>query len=145
MCRQINGCASDVSERVQGTKGSSNCKNNILDLSGTELWKYEYPVNDDGTPGTEIKISPYDQEHIDLVTAIRNGQPFNEAENTAMSTLVAIMGRVSAYTGKEVTMDEMMNADMKLGPTVFAFGSVDVSKEVPVAGEAYIPGSEPQV
>jgi predicted dehydrogenase len=142
MCRQINGCASDVSERVQGTKGSSNCKNNILDLAGAELWKYEYPVNEDGAPGTEVKISPYDQEHIDLVTAIRNGQPFNEAENTAMSTLVAIMGRVSAYTGKEVTMDEMMNSDMKLGPAVFAFGPVDVSKEVPVAGEAYIAGSE---
>jgi predicted dehydrogenase len=142
MCRQINGCASDVSERVQGTKGTSNCKNNILDLAGAELWKYEYPVNEDGAPGTEVKISPYDQEHIDLVTAIRNGQPFNEAENTAMSTLVAIMGRVSAYTGKEVTMDEMMNSDMKLGPAVFAFGPVDVSKEVPVTGEAYIAGSE---
>jgi myo-inositol 2-dehydrogenase / D-chiro-inositol 1-dehydrogenase len=59
-----------------------------------------------------------------------------------MSTLVAIMGRVSAYTGKEVTMDEMMNSDMKLGPTVFVMGPVEVPKEVPVAGEAYVPGSE---
>ena len=59
-----------------------------------------------------------------------------------MSTLVAIMGRVSAYIGKEVTMDEMMNSDMKLGPEVFVMGPVEVPKDVPIAGEAYIPGSE---
>ncbi|HLO57903.1 MAG TPA: Gfo/Idh/MocA family oxidoreductase [Bacteroidales bacterium] len=142
MCRQINGCANNVSERIQGATGSTNCQNSILDLSGTELWKYEYPMGENGQPGTEVKISPYDQEHIDLVTAIRTGKPINEAENTAMSTLVAIMGRVSAYTGKEVTMDEMMNSDLKLGPKVYAFGPVDVSKTVPIAGEAYVPGSQ---
>jgi len=100
------------------------------------------PSSEDGQPGTEVKISPYVQEHIDLVTSIRNGKPFNEAENTAMSTLVAIMGRISAYTGKEVTMDEVMNSDLKLGPKVFTFGPVDVPKEVPIAGEAYVPGPE---
>jgi myo-inositol 2-dehydrogenase / D-chiro-inositol 1-dehydrogenase len=142
MCRQINGCANSVSEHIQGTSGSSNCRNSIVDLAGNEIWKYEYPAGEDGQPATEVKISPYVQEHIDLVTSIRNGKPFNEAENTAMSTLVAIMGRISAYTGKEVTMDEVMNSDLKLGPKVFAFGPVDVPKEVPIAGEAYVPGSE---
>jgi len=142
MCRQINGCVNDVSERVQGTAGASNCKNTIWDPAGTPLWKYEYPLDDQGQPGTEVKISPYVQEHIDLVTSIRTNKPFNEAENTAMSTLVAIMGRMSAYTGKEVTMDEVMNSDLKLGPKVYAFGKVDVPKEVPIAGEAYVPGSE---
>ena len=141
MCRQINGCVTNVSERIQGTKGHSNCQNTIWDSAGKEVWKYEYPVTADGQPGSELKISPYLQEHIDLVTSIRTGKPFNEAENTAMSTLVAIMGRVSAYTGKEVTLDEIMNSDLKLGPKVFAFGPVDVSKEVPVAGEAYVPGT----
>lgn len=142
MCRQINGCVTNVSERIQGSNGSSNCRNSILDLAGTEIWKYEYPLGEDGQPTDDVKVSPYVQEHIDLVTAIRTGKPFNEAENTAMSTLVAIMGRVSAYTGKEVTMDEMMNAELKLGPKVFAMGPVDVPKEVPIAGEAYVPGSE---
>jgi len=139
MCRQINGCINDVSEFIQGTKGHSNCRNTIWDAAGTELWKYEYPLDDKGQPTTEVKISPYQQEHIDLVTSIRNSKPFNEAENTAMSTLVAIMGRISAYTGKLVTMDEMMNSEIKLGPKVFAFGPVDVSKAVPVPGDAYVP------
>jgi predicted dehydrogenase len=139
MCRQINGCVNNVSERIQGSKGSSNCRNTILDLAGTELWHYEYPADKDGKPGNNVSVDPYVQEHIDLVTAIRNGQPMNELENTAVSTLVAIMGRISAYTGKETTYEEMMNSDLKLGPKVFEFGPVDIPKEVPIAGLPYVP------
>jgi hypothetical protein len=51
------------------------------------------------------------------------------------------MGRVSAYTGKEVTYEEMMNSDMKLGPEVLTFGPVNIPKAVPVAGIAYEPGT----
>jgi myo-inositol 2-dehydrogenase/D-chiro-inositol 1-dehydrogenase len=139
MCRQINGCVNNVSERIQGSKGSTNCHNNIIDLAGTEVWKYEYPLDKDGKPGNSVSVDPYVQEHIDLVTAIRTGKPINEAENTAISTMVAIMGRISAYTGKETTYEEMMNSDLKVGPKVFEFGPVDIPKEVPIAGLPYIP------
>ena len=61
----------------------------------------------------------------------------NEIEKTAVATLVAIMGRVSAYTGKDVTYEEMMNSDMKLGPEVLTFGPVDIPKIVPIPGLAY--------
>jgi hypothetical protein len=122
-----------------GTKGVTNCRDTIWDLKGQVIWKYEYPLGQDGKPMTNVKISPYDQEHIDLVTAIRTAKPINEAEKTAISTLTAIMGRISSYTGKLVTWDEMMNSDLKLGPKVFAFGPVDVPKTVPVPGEAYVP------
>ena len=52
--------------------------------------------------------------------------------------MVAIMGRTSAYTGKEVTWDELMNSDMKLGPEIFVMGDIDYIKttSVPVPGEA---------
>jgi myo-inositol 2-dehydrogenase/D-chiro-inositol 1-dehydrogenase len=142
MCRQINGTTPNVSERIQGTKGSTNCQSTILDLAGTEVWKYEYPLDKDGKPTRRVSVDPYVQEHIDLVTAIRQGQVINEAENTAISTMVAIMGRISAYTGKETTYEEMMNSDLKLGPTVFAFGPVDIDKSVPIAGLAYDAAAE---
>jgi len=145
MCRQINGCANNVSERLQGTKGATNCQNTILDLAGTELWKYEYPLDKDGKPTSRVSVDPYVQEHIDLVTAIRTGKVFNELENTAISTMIGIMGRISAYTGKETTYEEMMNSDLKLGPTVFAFGPVDIPKDVPIAGEAYVPPTPEQL
>lgn len=137
MCRQINSCANNVSERIQGTKGSTNCQNTITDLEGNTLWKYEYPPDKDGKPTSTVSVDPYVQEHIDLVTAVRQGKPFNELENTAISTLVGVMGRISAYTGKETTYEEMMNSDLKLGPAIYAFGPVDVDKTVPVAGLAY--------
>ncbi|HLN56718.1 MAG TPA: Gfo/Idh/MocA family oxidoreductase [Bacteroidales bacterium] len=137
MCRQINGCANSVSERIQGTKGSTNCVNTVLDLANTEVWKYEYPLDKDGKPTNRPAVDPYVQEHIDMVQSIRENKPFNELENTAISTMVAIMGRVSAYTGKETTWDEMMNSDMKIGPTVFEFGPVAIDKEVPIAGLPY--------
>lgn len=140
MCRQINGCVNNVSERLQGAKGSTNCRNTVLDSGGNELWKYEYPLDKDGKPTNNVSVDPYVQEHINLVTAIRTGQAFNELENTAISTMVAIMGRVSAYTGKETTYEEMMNSDLKLGPAVFDFGPVNIPKEVPVAGLPYVPG-----
>ncbi len=140
MCRQINGCVNNVSERLQGAKGSTNCRNTVLDLAGAELWKYQYPLDKDGKPTNNVSVDPYVQEHIDLVTAIRTGQTFNELENTAISTMVAIMGRISAYTGKETTYEEMMNSDLKLGPTVFDLGPVNINKEVPIAGLPYVPG-----
>jgi len=49
--------------------------------------------------------------------------------------VAGIMGRVSAYTGKLVTWDEMMNSEMKLGPKVYEMGPVDVPKTIPVPGE----------
>jgi hypothetical protein len=52
--------------------------------------------------------------------------------------MTAIMGRVSAYTGKEVTWDEMMNSDMKLGPTTYIMGPVGIVGTAKVA----IPGEE---
>ena len=145
MCRQINGCAPNVSERLQGTKGSTNCESTILDLAGTELWKYEYPLDADGKPTNRVSVDPYVQEHIDLVTAIRTGKVFNELEATAISTMVGIMGRISAYTGKETTYEEMMNSDLKLGPAVFAFGPVDIPKEVPIAGLPYVPPTPEEI
>jgi myo-inositol 2-dehydrogenase / D-chiro-inositol 1-dehydrogenase len=57
-------------------------------------------------------------------------------KQTAESNMVAIMGRASAYTGKEVTYDEMMNSDMKLGPTTYIMGDIGYieNAEVPVPG-----------
>ena len=137
MCRQIDGCENNISEMVQGTKGSTNCVDTIWDLKGNKIWEFQYPAGKDGKPDKNA-FDPYTQEHIDLVTAIRTGKPIVEAENTAISTLVAIMGRISAYTGKEVTFEEMMNSNLKLGPKVFAFGPVDIPKEVPLPGVANV-------
>ena len=139
MYRQINGCTNNVSDRIQGTKGSTDCTGKIIDLAGNEIWSYKYPPDNEGNPGNSVAVEPHLQEQIDFVTAIRAGKPINDVEDVAVSSLVGIMGRVSAYTGKEVTYEEMMNSDMKLGPKSMVFGPVDIPKDVPIPGIAYIP------
>lgn len=147
MCRQIDGCANGVHEFLRGTKGYSNARNKIFAADGTLLWKYtvDKPASETGEAEAApeevaadepdaVKISPYVQEHIDLVTAIRTNQPYVEAENTAISTLTAIMGRQAAYTGKEVTWEEMLNSDLRLGPAEYRLGPVPLSTSVPVPG-----------
>ncbi len=129
MCRQIHGCANNVSEYIVGTKGSSNCRDTIYREDGSVAWEYDSSIK-------EITgDTPYVQEHIDLVTAIRTDQPINEARNTAISTMTAIMGRQSAYTGRETTWEEMMALEDKLGPTEFGLGAVDYEAVIPVPGE----------
>ncbi|HLP73265.1 MAG TPA: Gfo/Idh/MocA family oxidoreductase [Bacteroidales bacterium] len=146
MCRQINGCANNVSERLQYQKGSVYLFQSqdiyIKDNKDQVIWKFEYPADETGQPSKKKMVDPYVQEHIDLITAIRSGKTFNELENTAVSTMTAIMGRLSAYTGKETTWDEMMNSELKLGPATFVFGPVDIDKSIPVAGLAYDPEAE---
>ncbi len=136
MCRQINGCTNNVSEIIFGTEGYTNAQNRIWDYDGNLIWEYQYPVGDDGQPTGSVAVSPYDQTHINLVTAIRTGDYINETQNVAEACMNAVMGRVSAYTGREVTWDEMMNSSMRLGPETMEMGSVDIPAEPPVPGSA---------
>ena len=134
MCRQIDGCTRNVSHFVRGTRGYSNCQNKIWNSAGKLIWEYPYPKDDSGEPTNKLKIPPKVQEHIDLVTAIRTNKPRVEAEDTAISTMIAVMGRISAYSGKEVTWEEMMNSDLRLGPTEYKMGPIDIKPIVPVPG-----------
>ena len=84
------------------------------------MWKYQEAGQEPG----KTKFNPYDQEHVDFVNAIRTNQPMNEAEHLAQSTLIGIMGRTAAYTGKEVKWEEMMDSNERLGPTEYAMGPV---------------------
>jgi predicted dehydrogenase len=102
MARQMEGTDANVSERIVGTKGTSNAGGEIY---GANAYKY-----------TGKRTNPYDQEHVDLVASIREGKPLNEAKMVAESTLTAIMGRMSAYSGKRVTWEQAMNSTEVLMP-----------------------------
>lgn len=123
-CRQIDGCANNVSERVVGTKGTSNCGGFI---GGANAWRFEGDV-----PG------PYQQEHKDLIASIRAGKPLNEAKQVAESVLTAIMGRMSTYTGQEISWDQALNSKEDLMPAKLELGPLAVA---PVA----VPGRTPFV
>ena len=103
MCRQINGCANNVGEFIQGTKGSWNSyTHEIKDLAGNVVWKYD----EEAAKAQYKQQNPYVLEHVDWVNHIRKGTAHDEATQCAISCLAAVMGRESAYTGASVTWDE---------------------------------------
>lgn len=134
MCRQINACATNVTDNIRGTHGYTNCENTIFSPHGAVRWKF--PLNEEQKKdGRHFLRHAFVQEHIDLVASIRNHQPLNEAQQIAESTLTAIMGRISAYTGHVVTWDELLNSELKLGPKHFVMGDVDIDKSIPLPGQ----------
>ena len=106
MSRQIVGAANNVSEALVGNKGT--CKVDRYQITGPKAW--QMPREQGNTP------DPYVNEHTHLIASIRAGKPINELKNVAESTLTAIMGRMSAYTGKVVTWDQALNSTEELVP-----------------------------
>jgi len=137
MSRQIDNCANATAEHVRGTEGYTNCMNTIFNPDGSIKWKYQYPKDANGNETSTVKVSAYVQEHIDLVNAIRTNKPINEAEELALSTLTAIMGREAAYTGNLITWDDIYKSSMRMGPTEYVMGPVDMKIGVPVPGTAH--------
>ena len=135
MSREIDGCANSLGEQVTGTEGYTNCKNTIYYPDGTIKWQYQYSENNGGTSTGVVKVSPYVQEHIHLVTAIRMNEPIVESRRMAESTLTAIMGRTAAYTGQKITWEEMTQSNERLGPDNYEMGPVEMDFPVPVPGE----------
>jgi predicted dehydrogenase len=99
MCRQTAGAAENVSERVVGATGFSYTDSADGYIKGKKPYE-----NEQASP------NPYVQEHADLVASIKGGKPLNEGRQVAESCLTAIMGRMSAYTGRALSWDWVMNA-----------------------------------
>jgi predicted dehydrogenase len=131
--RQIDGCDGNVSEQVYGTKGIFTSRDGIRleDYNGNIIWAYDYK--------NKPEKDNYDQEHIHLVESIRLGKKINQAEDLAYSTLVAILGREAAYTGKSITWDEIMASDLRYGPEKYELGALPDYHE----GVAPTPGQAP--
>jgi predicted dehydrogenase len=111
MCRQTAGAADNVSERVVGTAGACFTDGADAVIKGARAW-------DNATASP----NPYVQEHVDLVASIKAGRPLNEGRQVAESTLTAIMGRMSAYTGRALNWDWVMNASrLDLAPPHLEF------------------------
>ncbi len=134
MHRQINGCYNQTEQLIYGTKGYTNCQNSIYDYNNNLIWEFEYPLDAEGKPTQNLAVTMTDQSHINLVTAIRTNNPVNEANTIASSTLVAIMGRESAYTGQQVSWEDMMNSSLRLGPEEYSMGPVNIKPVPPVPG-----------
>src|ERR1043166_4320363 len=107
-CGQIKRAWSSVSEACHGAKGASELHDgrNYIKTKDGKLWK----------PGEIKDDNGYVNEHRDLILAILNDSPLNEAKQVADSTLTAIMGREAAYSGAEVDWATMLHSKFTYGP-----------------------------
>jgi predicted dehydrogenase len=119
-CRQQAGCRNDMSAHVIGTRGTGQISERRRGLIlKTANGERAY----DG-PSTDI----YQVEHNELFAGIRNSRPINNGDYMAKSTLLAILGRMAAYTGQLLTWDQALNSRQDLSPPRYAW---DVPLAVP--------------
>jgi myo-inositol 2-dehydrogenase/D-chiro-inositol 1-dehydrogenase len=123
MCRHMDGTDPRVSERVVGTKGVSDPSGSI---TGSNAFKFKRPKD---------ALGPYQQEHVDMIKSIRAGEPLNECQRIAETTLTAIMGRMSAYTGKEITFEQALASKLDLFPKDLRLDGKLTVPPVPMPGK----------
>jgi predicted dehydrogenase len=114
-CRQQPNTASDVSDHYWGTKGVCHVKANFpprVDITGASPWEYH-------TKGDSLDQDMYQVEHNELFASIRDGKPINDGDWMARSTLMAIMGRMATYTGKEIGWEQALHSKEDLSPKVY--------------------------
>lgn len=107
--RQQENCERSYLVETFGTKGRAmaNCSRPTHKIEGANPWEYSGAQND-----------MYQTEHNELFASIRNSKPINNGEWMANSTMLAIMGRMAAYTGKKITWDEAIKSNEVLAPDI---------------------------
>ena len=108
-CRQMAGCWNDVTETFDGTKGTCRVLGGYC-IDGENEWRYR------GKGG-----NMYDLEHVALFEAIRAGKPINNGHYMAVSSMLAIIGRMCTYTGQAITWDQAINSQQSLSPASYSF------------------------
>lgn len=104
--RQIVGCYNENSDYIMGTDGTCTIgRGPTPKIEGKTNWTW-----------TGQKYDMYQREHDVLFASIRQGKPVNNGKRLATSTLLAMMGRMAAYTGQQITWDEAMNSQEKRFP-----------------------------
>ncbi len=105
--RQQPGCSNRNSIEIAGTIGNAyaNMGESAHSITGKNKWVYEGEKN-----------NPYQTQHDEFFASIRNAKPMNDGERMANSTMVAILGRMVAYSGQTLSWDDAINSNQTLGP-----------------------------
>lgn len=117
-CRQIPGAANENSNVIYGSRGTCfigamSSGSRIIDREGKRTWEMAGSIAD-----------AYKQEHKDLIDSIRAGKPIVELQQMADSSMVAVLGRMAAYTGQRVTWEfATKESKLDLFPESLTWGS----------------------
>ncbi len=135
--RNQSQCHDEFATFVHGTKCAAQFSGNVH-APTVQIHKDQRIAKDSivWRPENE-KLSPYQAEWDELLTAIRKNQPYNEVERAAYTNLTSIMGRAAIHMGRVITWEEMLASDFKFCP------SVDFTKDSPSPLQANAEGRYP--
>ena len=104
-CRHIENCWNNVSEQVHGTKGFCLIGGGkIYNNDGEQIWKSDAGGNSEVIHKAEF------------LDAIRNNKEFNEGDYGASSTMTAVLGRMSTYSGKLLKYQDALASKVDVFP-----------------------------
>lgn len=122
-CRQTSKCFVDVNDIIYGTRGTCDLMKHQI-VADSKTWQTK-----------DVLLSEaYQTEHNELFASIRKGEPMNDGEWSAHSTLMGILGREAAYTGQRITWKQLLASKQSLMPAKFEFGKLEMA-DVPVPGQ----------
>ncbi len=123
---QFGSVFSDVCARIIGTKGVAEAHySRGVFIEGENPWdsgvlRGQQPTPEQRAAGI-FSSSLHDSmpnKVKSFINSIETGELINEAQSGANSTLAAILGRMSATSGKQKTWDEMYFSNQKFNPNL---------------------------
>jgi predicted dehydrogenase len=117
--RCMNGCENIYNSYIHGSKGSAiGSKHGDCGLPSS-IYKGQKPNAEELVWESKVakeEQSPYDNEWMDLIAAIRENKPYNEVERGVKASLVTSLGRMAAHTGQVITYDQILNGEHEFAP-----------------------------
>jgi hypothetical protein len=126
-CRHVPATRGNVTEAIIGSNGL--CQANAYTIRGKPILSRAQ---------SQAAVDPYVQEHTDLIAHIRENKPINELKQVAETTLTAIMGRMSAYTGVPVTWEQALNSKLDTFPANLTWDMSLTTPPVPHPGQTQL-------
>jgi predicted dehydrogenase len=116
-CRHFSRSSTEVRDYIFGTKGRVDCMAyTIYDWKGNVIWKFDDPNID------PKRIVMHQLEQDAFMGSIRDGKPINNGYYMSMSSLMAIAGRMSSYTGQTLSWEDCLNSKLDLSPPSYEWG-----------------------
>ena len=122
--RHQTRCSPVYNSIAMGSKGEASYSRRAMGIKGENPWQ---------APRAQ-EIDSHQLEHNAFFSALREGRIINNGNYMAKSTLMAIMSRMSAYTGQTLTWDQALNSKLDLTPSSYAWDGVPPPDEVAIPG-----------
>jgi myo-inositol 2-dehydrogenase / D-chiro-inositol 1-dehydrogenase len=107
-CRTQKGCHEGVSDTIYGSKGRAELLN--YRIIGQKSFEYQEKIP-----------SPQKQEHKEFFAGIRSGKPINSGYHMAGSTMLAVLGQIVCYSGRQLSWKKAYASDFAFQPKEASF------------------------